>query len=172
MGRVARYRSTASAHLRSRSGESLSCTSSTPRSMSLTARSATPPGAGLHHAPMPDVPTYAHSSAHSPHQAMLTAVWTCGHAPMHRHTLPSLRSNGRLCYAHAPLTPCRAVLPPTWAQSGSHARALAPHEAAWLARWPHYRAPLAVVREEISPDGALPHCIFRKIEKGASLPAP
>lgn len=86
-GRAARYRSTASAHLRSRSGEWLSWPASTPRSMSLTALSAPPLGAGLSRALMPGKPTSAHSSSLSPCEAVLPALWACGLDPMPRHTL-------------------------------------------------------------------------------------
>lgn len=94
---AAQLRSAASAHRSTRSGECFPWTASTPRSISLTALSAPTPWAGLAHAPMPGhrpalrlakPPASAPLPAFPPHESVPTAVWACGHAPMHRHTLP------------------------------------------------------------------------------------
>lgn len=70
------------------SGKCLSRAMPTPRSISLTSPSAPTQRAGLSRAHMQGEPTYAHSSALSHFEAALTAMWACGFAPMHRHTLP------------------------------------------------------------------------------------
>ncbi len=154
-------------------GRVFSWPAATTRSMSLTSQSAPPVGAGLLHVPMSSTgaSTSAHLSSVSPLEAVLTAVWACGLAPMHRHTLPP----SALMATSDTLKRLSLHAEPFYRPQGAE-------------RWPctslspldgygsyngRITVRLSLASEESSQMGALMHtCIFRKIEKEAGGRAP
>lgn len=94
-----------------------------------------------------------HPRTHRPFRPVRPCFRRCGPAASllctDTHSIPPLRwlTPIRSCATHS--MPSRFTAHK--GQSGGHARALAPHEVAWLAQWPQYRAPLAVDRGDFPP---------------------
>lgn len=94
-----------------------------------------------------------HTRTHRPFRPVRPCFRRCGPTASllctDTHSIPLLRW----------LTPLRSCAPHSMpsrftahkGQSGGHERALAHQEGAWFAQWPHYRAPLAVVRGDFPP---------------------
>lgn len=171
MGRVARSRSTASAHLRS-TLESV-CSGLRPLHGACRSRRCQHHLTGLASL-VRQCRASRHTRTHLPSRPVRPCFRRCGPAASllctDTHSIPQLQW----------LTPLRSCAPHSMPsrftahkrQSGGQVRALAPHEVAWFAQWPQYRAPLAVIRGDFPPKGALPHGIFRKIEKRGRVCAP
>lgn len=166
MGRVARYRSTASAHLRS-TLESV-CSGLRPLHGACRSRRCQHHLTGLDSL-VRQCRASRHTRTHLPSRPVRPCFRRCGPAASllctDTHSIPLLRW----------LTPLRSYAPHSMpsrftahkGQSGGHARAFAPHEVAWLAQWPQYRAPLAVVRGDFPPKAHYRTAYSEKSKRGA-----
>lgn len=166
MGRVARSRSTASAHLRS-TLESV-CSGLRPLHGACRSRRCQHHLTGLASL-VRQCRASRHTRTHLPSRPVRPCFRRCGPAASllctDTHSIPLLRW----------LTPLRSCAPHSMpsrftahkGQSGGHARAFAPHEVAWLAQWPQYRAPLAVVRGDFPPKAHYRTAYSEKSKRGA-----